>query len=399
MLLSPLVGRGIIPSGVRSLLSRLLICAALSVGLASVAKAQGAPPSESDAPIALLVDISSGQVLHSRNADRRFVPASITKVMTLFHAFELIEEGALDPSQTMVMDAQTWEEWSGEGSTMWIEPDAEVLVEDLLTGIANISANDGSVLLAKGHAGSVEAWTAGMNARARDLVMTSSHFATPNGWPDEGQTFTSASNLVVLAEALLRRHPQKFARYIGKRSFRYNGVEQFNYDPLIGRTPGADGIKTGFTNEAGHSYLGTAQRDGQRLVLVVAGAPSLGARARAARAYVEWGFDAFDRRRLYRSGEIIGEAQVQGGNLRTVPLRTDRPVFVNVPKGRVSDLQFSIAYDGPVRAPFEEGEPVATLVIDVPDMEPARVPLLAAQTVHEAGFFDRIVNAFAGWFG
>ncbi len=379
--------------------SRLLLgLAALGLSAPIAAQSVGTVPAEDDIPIALLIDITSGQVLYERGANRRFVPASITKVMTLYHAFELIEEGALDPRQTMTMSDEAWEEWNGEGTTMWIKPGEPVLVDDLMTGIANISANDASVILAEGQAGTVADWTRAMTARARELGMTSSHFGTPNGWPDEGYTFTTAHDLAVLAEAMLRRHPQKYSRYIGRRSFAYNGVEQYNYDPLIGRTEGADGIKTGYTNEAGFGYLGTAERDGQRLVMVLAGGYSQGARARAARGFIEWGFNAFDRERLFARDAIVGSAKVQGGSAREVALQTERAVFVNVPSGRTADLQMSITYDGPLRAPFEAGEQVAMLEIDVPGMEPARIPLVAAEAVEEAGFFGRISNAIVGLF-
>ena len=383
----------------RRLLGAIALFCAVLIANPVWAQTAAAIPSEEDVPIAVLVDITSGQVLHSRNSDRRFVPASITKVMTMFHAFELIEEGSLDPAQIMVMRDETWKEWSGEGSTMWIGVGDRVTVDNLMTGIANVSANDGAVMLAEGQAGTVVNWVGGMNLRARALGMTNSHFGTPNGWPDEGETFTTANDLVTLAEALIGRHPEKFARYMGLTGFRYNGIAQINHDPLIGRTRGADGIKTGYTNEAGFGYLGTAQRAGQRLVLVVAGVDRGSRRARAARAYMEWGFAAFDRERLFASGQTVGSARVQGGSLRSIALKTDRTVFVNVPKGRASEMRLSIIYDGPVRAPFAEGQQIATLVIEVPDMEPARVPLVAAGTVEEAGFFARIINGIAGWFG
>lgn len=387
-----------LPDKFKAIVKLAALFGALVTAPAVWAQNAPAPPSENDVPIALLVDITSGQVLHARNEGRRFVPASITKVMTMYHAFELIEEGALDPRQVMTLRDETWREWHGEGSTMWINAGDEVPVDDLLTSIANISANDGAIMLAEGQAGSVAEWVAGMNGRARDLAMTSSHFGTPNGWPDEGYTFTTAVDLVTLAESLIGRHPDKFARYIGLPGFSYNGVEQPNHDPMIGRTLGADGIKTGYTNEAGFGYLGTAQRDGQRLVLVIAGASRYGVRSRAARNYMEWGFDAFDREQLLAEGQTVGTARVQGGTMREVSLRTDRTVFVNVPSGRASDLQYSITYDGPLRAPFAAGDQVATLVIEVPGMEPARIPLLAAETVEEAGFFTRIVNGVTGWF-
>lgn len=368
--------------------------------LAGAAQAQSAagPPPEDEVPIALLVDLTSGQVLHQRNADRRFVPASITKVMTLFRAFELIAAGKLVPAQTFTMRDETWREWNGEGSTMWIGAGEPVSVHDMLTGIANVSANDAAAALAEGQAGSVDAWVAAMNEEARRLGMTQSHFGTPNGWPDEGRTFTTAHDLVKLARAMITRHPELYARYIGKRGFRFNGIEQSNHDPLIGRTQGADGIKTGYTNEAGFGYLGSVERDGQRLVLVVAGVDRSGTRARAARNYIEWGFSAFERRRLFGEQQVVGEARVQGGGARRVGLRTDRTVYVNVPRGASGELSMSISYDGPLRAPFSAGDRVATLVIEVPGMEPARLPLLATDDVEQAGVFTRMLNGIAGWF-
>jgi D-alanyl-D-alanine carboxypeptidase (penicillin-binding protein 5/6) len=197
---------------------------------------------------------------------------------------------------------------------------------------------------------------------------------------------------------MIGRHPGKFARYIGRPGFRYNDIEQPNRDPLLGRFYGSDGIKTGYTNEAGFGYLGTAKRGGQRLVMVIAGASRASTRARAARSYMEWGFTAFERAGLYEMGQQIGTARVQGGNVREVALKADRAIYVNVPKGRADDLQVSITYDGPLRAPFAAGDQLATLVIDVPDMEPARIPLFAATSVEEADFFARMTNAIVGWF-
>ena len=375
----------------------LALAFALLLSTAATAQRAPAPPPVDEVPIAILVDISSGQVLHARNPDRRFVPASITKVMTLFTAFQLIEEGELDPRQMMTVQEDTWREWHGKGSTMWIGEDDVVSVDTLLMGIANVSANDASIFLAEGEAGSVKAWTDEMNRQARELGMENSHFGTPNGWPDEGGTFTTANDLVTLARAMLYEHPAKYRRYVGRPGFSYGGIEQRNHDPLIGRLRGADGIKTGFTNEAGYGFLGTAQRGGQRLVMVVAGADRATIRNRAAKAYMEWGFSAFDRERLFEEGAVVGTARVQGGDARRVNLIADRAVAVNVPTGRMGELRASIIYDGPLRAPFEQGEEVATLVIDVPGMEPARIPLVAGESVAEAGFFTRMFNGVAGW--
>ena len=355
-------------------------------------------PPAADAPVALLVDITSGQVLHARNADRRFMPASVTKVMTIHLAFELIEAGRLDPAQVFTMSPEAAREWRRKGSTMFLEAGERVTVHDLLLGIANVSANDGAAVLAEGQAGSVAAWTQAMNEAARKLGMSGSHFASPNGFPDEGRTFTTANDLVTLARAIITRHPDKFGYFIGRSGFDYKGIAQVNHDPLIGRVPGADGIKTGFTNESGFSYLGTARRNGQRLVLVLAGVENGRLRGQLARAYMEWGFSAFDRRRLFAAGEKVGEARVQNGDARRIGLVARGPVAINLPRSGKGELLATIRYDGPLRAPIMAGQEVAVLEVTAPGIAPARVPLYAAEAVGTAGPFDRIVNAIAGLF-
>lgn len=355
-------------------------------------------PRADEAPVAMLVDITSGQVLHARNPDRRFMPASVTKVMTLYLAFELIEQGRLDPAQVFTMSPLVAREWRRKGSTMFLDAGERVRVDDLLLGIANVSANDGAAVLGEGQAGSVAAWTLAMNDTARGIGMSGSHFGTPNGFPDEGRTFTTANDLVRLARAMITRHPDKFGYYIGRAGFDYKGIAQVNHDPLIGHVAGADGIKTGFTNESGFSYLGTARRNGQRLVLVLAGVENGHLRARLARAYMEWGFTAFEHRRLFAPGQAVGEARVQNGDARSLALVGKGAVAVNLPRGSAGKLAATIRYEGPLRAPIAAGQEIAVLEVTAPGTAPARIPLYAAEAVGVAGPFDRIINAVAGLF-
>lgn len=359
---------------------------------------QPAVPAPAEAPVALLVDLGSGQVLHARNPDRRFMPASVTKVMTLYLAFEMIAAGRLDPSQVFVMSPDVARDWRRKGSTMFLDAGEQVRVDDLLLGIANVSANDGSAVLAEGQAGSVATWVMAMNSTARGLGMLGSNFGTPNGFPDEGRTFTTASDLVTLARAIITRHPDKFGYYIGRAGFDYKGIIQVNHDPMIGRVAGADGIKTGFTNESGFSYLGTARRDGQRLVLVLAGVENGRLRAKLARSYIEWGFAAFDRKPLFANNATVGKARVQGGNARTIALKAAGPVAMNLPRGSTAPLTATIRYEGPLRAPLAAGQEVAVLEITAPGVSPARIPLYTANAVGVAGPLDRIINAIAGIF-
>lgn len=357
-----------------------------------------AVPTATEAPVALLVDLGSGQVLHARNPDARFMPASVTKVMTLYLAFELIAAGRLDPSQIFMMSPVVASEWRRKGSTMFLDRGERVRVDDLLLGIANVSANDGAAVLAEGQAGSVAAWTTQMNQTALGLGMTGSYFASPNGWPDEGRTFTTANDLARLARALITRHPDKFGYYIGRAGFDYKGIAQVNHDPMIGRVPGADGIKTGFTNEAGFSYLGTARRDGQRLVLVLAGVENGRLRAKIARSYVEWGFSAFERRQLFAPGAAVGTARVQDGDARGVGLKAAGPVAINLPRGSDGELTATIRYEGPLRAPIAANQEVAVMEVSAPGVAPARIPLYAAEAVGTAGPIDRVINAIAAVF-
>lgn len=399
------IGRGVMLSRLLPLALSLLAFA-VSVPARAVMPDAGAMlppvlpavPTSAEAPVALLVDLGSGQVLHARRPDARFMPASVTKVMTLYLAFELIAQRRLDPAQVFTMSPAIARDWRRVGSTMFLDSGERVQVDDLLLGIANVSANDGAAVLAEGQAGSVAAWTALMNQTALGIGMTGSHFASPNGWPDEGRTFTTANDLALLARAMITRHPDKFGYYIGRAGFDYKGIAQVNHDPMIGRVPGADGIKTGFTNEAGFSYLGTARRNGQRLVLVLAGVPNGRLRARVARAYVEWGFSAFERRQLFGPGAVVGEARVQDGDARSLALKAAGPVAINLPKGSDSPLAATIRYEGPLKAPIAAGQEVAVLEVTAVGVAPARIPLYAAESVGTAGPLDRIVNAAMGLF-
>lgn len=357
-----------------------------------------AVPRADFAPIALLVDLGSGQELMDRDADRRFVPASITKVMTLFVAFELIDEGKLSPDQIFTIRPETYEEWHNKGSRMFLPRGARVSVDDLLTGIGAVSANDGAIVLAEGQAGSVDQWLREMNVRARGLGMTNSHFGTPNGWMDEGRTYTTARDLVTLARAIITRHPRKYARYIGRKGFAYNGYVQANHDPMIGVVEGADGIKTGFTNEAGYGYLGTAMRGGRRLVMVIAASDSGRDRKLAARQLIEWGFSRFADRPLFSAGTVVGTAQVQNGMQSDVALAAPAGISATFLAGQQAAVKLTIRYEGPLQAPVRKGERIAELEIEVAGRPPSLVPLVTAEAVEKAGLWRRLVNGVTGMF-
>lgn len=354
-----------------------------------------APAELTGIPIHLAVDLGSGQVLTERDADRRFLPASLTKVMTAWVAFEMIDSGALDPRRKLTVSPAAWQAWHSRGTGMQLKVGEQVSVDALLQGITTVSANDASVVLAEGLANSVEAWTVRMNAEAKRLGMTGSRFATPNGWPDGGATYVSARDMVRLGEALVERHPALYRRYFGKKTLTWNAVTQANRDPMVGVVPGADGIKTGHTSESGYSFLGTAEREGRRIMIVIGGADSEARRATAARALLEWGFAAWESRPLFAAGGVVAQARVQGGDARSVGLTALRPLSVTVPRGSRTRPELRLRYRGPLIAPFGKGAQIAELEVRVPGQPVARVPLVADHGVGKAGPFDRLVNGLA----
>ena len=384
------------------------IVACLAV-LASAGSAAAPAPAVSDAaeevspvdpeiPVALLVDLSTGQTLFSREPDRRFMPASITKMMTVYSAFDLIARGKLSLDRVVTIDKQVADDWGGKGSTLFLKEGDRLTVGELLMGITTVSANDGAIALAKTAAGSVDAWVALMNRNAAQLGMHDSHFGRPNGYMDEGRTYTSARDLVRLAEVLTTRFPELYKRFIGHHELTYHGITQNNHDPITGVVPGADGIKTGFTYQAGYTFLGSAERNGRRLAMVIAGAPTPAIRNKSARQLIEWGFDNFSSRELLAKGTKVGEAMLQNGSATNVPLLTEAPVFASLPVGQNGDVHLSLRYRGPIEAPIRRGDEVATLRVTIDGQQPHDVPLVAGADVGKANGWQRLRNGLVGLF-
>lgn len=343
-------------------------------------------------PVALLVDLGAGRTLHAKNAELRFQPASMAKVMTAYVAFELIRRGELRREDRFRVAPGTSAEFDASGATMNLRDGEEVSVDQLLQGLLTISANDAAVVLAQGFAGDVPTWCALMNAEARRLGMADSHFATPNGWPDGGKTYVSARDLVRLGEALIYRHPDLYRQYFGKARFDWPRASGRNFDPVTGVVAGADGIKTGHTREAGYNFIGSAERNGRRLIMVVAGGTSAEQRAAASRDLLEWGFSAWPVRPLFAANVPVAEARVQGGAARRVALISPYPVHALLP-AEGATLRFR--YDGPLVAPVAAGQRVAELEVVVPGQPVGRVPLYAARQVALAGPLDRLGNGLA----
>ena len=361
-------------------------------GLVAAASTLGTlPPVQAEAaPVALLVDLGSGRILYARDAERAFLPASVTKTMTAYVAFELMAQGRLRPEQTFTESADAYRHWHNTGSRMFLAYGQPVSVDTLLQGIMTVSANDGCVVLAEGVAGSVANWVALMNDTARRLGMSQSHFGTPNGYMDHGNTYVSARDLVRLADAMITRYPAYYHRYVGHAGMTWNGITQRNHDPTLGIVPGADGIKTGYTGEAHYNFLGSAERNGRRLVMVLAGVPRPNQRARAARALMEWGFAQWDSQPLLAAGERAGTVDVTGGEESSLSLVAPRTYYASVPHGSHAPVEMRVVTHGPVMAPVAKGAEIATLEVRVAGETPIHLPLVAGKDVPQGGLMARL---------
>ena len=374
----------------------------------AVPSTAAAPQFEGTAPIAYMEDLSTGAVLYQRDADRRMPPASMAKMMTVYVAFDMIKKGELKLNQSFTVRPETWKQWHGDaaGSTMFLSANENVSVENLLKGIVTLSGNDACVVLAEGISGTEQTFTDRMNDAAKRLGLTNSHFGTSNGWPDNGVTYVSAHDLATLAAATIRDFPDLYKRFYSLRSFTWgktlgagNDITQANRDPLLGRVAGADGLKTGHTDEAGYGFTGSAEQNGRRLVMVVAGLNSFNSRIEESVRFMEWGFRAWQAKPLVAAGRHVGDAAVQLGSASTVGLTTDKALSVTLPAGAVPEMHGRIVYDGPLSAPIAKGQHVADLVITSPGLPDQRLPLVAATDVGKAGFFGRAWAGLTGLFG
>ena len=385
-----------------------LAAAAASLLLASAAPA-AAPQFETTAKVAYLIDLSSGAVLYEKNADVRMPPASMAKMMTTDVAFELIDKGQLPLNKMCTVRPETWQKWHGPaaGSTMFLSPNEQVSVENLLKGIVTLSGNDASVVLAECIAGTEQAFTDQMNALGKKIGLTNSHFGTANGWPDNGVTYVSARDLATLARYEIENHYNLYKKFYSLPSFTWGktlgsgqDITQANRNPILGVVPGADGLKTGHTDEAGYGFTGSAEQNGRRLIEVLAGMGSWNERVQQSTRLIQWGFNAWQAKPLFAAGAKVGTARVQLGSDREVPLVAPRNLAVTVPAGLASGAtSMKIRYQGPVMAPIAKGQHIADLVITTGDTAPQIVPLVAGEEVGRAGFFGRVWAGLKSLFG
>jgi serine-type D-Ala-D-Ala carboxypeptidase (penicillin-binding protein 5/6) len=367
---------------------RLLIVLSLFAGLLAGEPAARAEAYETAAHAAILIDLQSGQELYAKNADVPLHPASMSKLMTVLMVFERLADGSLSLDDTLPVSEKAWRKG---GSKMFVDLGSRVRVEDLLHGIIVQSGNDACIVVAEALGGTEEAFSEQMTRRGRELGLTHSVFKNASGWPDADHLM-SARDLATLATIIIKQYPQYY-KIFGEKEFIYNNIRQHARNPLLYQDIGADGLKTGHTEEAGYGLTASAVRDGRRLVMVLAGLQRPGDRAREAAGLLDYGYRNFKNYQLFARGDAVEQADVWLGSAGSVPLLVQEDVWVSLTADGRRDLRVKVAYDGPIPAPIADGSQVAELEITAPGLQPRRIPLIAGDTVQAASMFGRVTSA------
>ena len=340
---------------------------------------------ETAATSAIVIDMNSGAVLLSKDPDKPIPPASMSKLMTVYMVFEALKEGRLSMDDEFTVSEKAWRMG---GSKMFVKVGESIKIRDLLRGVIVQSGNDACVVLAEGLAGSEEAFAKRMTEKAKEIGLKTSRFRNATGLPDVGHQM-SVRDLATLAQIIIREFPEYYAIY-SEREFTWEGIAQQNRNPLLRFDIGADGLKTGYTEEAGYCLVGSATLDERRLVMVIAGLPSVQVRALEGERLLKWGFREFETVEVLKPGATLGTADVWIGENATVPLVVEDGLTLTTGFGQAEDITAEIRYDGPVAAPVEQGQQIATLRVTAPDIEPVNVPLVAGKAVGKGGFMVRL---------
>ncbi len=373
-------------------MTRYISRIALSALALAVALVFASPPAvqalETKAREALLMDMATGTVLLSKDADRPMPPASMSKIMTAYMVFERLKDGRLSLEDELPVSEKAWRMG---GSKMFVEVGNKVKVEDLLRGVIVQSGNDACIVLAEGLAGSEEAFAEAMTAKAREIGLTNSHFANATGWPDPNHWMT-AHDLATLARRLIQDFPEYY-HYYSETEFVWNDIRQSNRNPLLFKSVGADGLKTGHTEEAGYGLTASALQGDRRLVMVLNGMSSQRERTEESARIMAWGFREFANYTLVEPGATVDEALVWLGEKAKVPLVVPEGLKVTLSRAARADMKVKVVYDSPIPAPIEAGQEIATLVVSAPDTTPIEVPLHAGEAVGQLGMFGRLTAA------
>ncbi|HZK88998.1 MAG TPA: D-alanyl-D-alanine carboxypeptidase family protein [Stellaceae bacterium] len=336
---------------------------------------------------ALIVEADTGTVLFDKQGEERMPPASMSKMMTAYVAFDMLKAGKISLGDELPVSEKAWKLG---GSKMFVGIGARIKVDDLLKGMLVQSGNDACVVLAEGLAGSEQDYVDLMNQKAKEIGLMDSHFANVTGLPDPNEWMT-AHDLVTLGTRITRDFPEYY-HYFSERTFDFNNIDQGNRNPLLYKVAGADGLKTGHTDESGYSLIGSVLRGDRRVIVVVAGLASMRDRASEGERLVEWAFREFNDYKLLGAGEKVDDAEIWLGNEPKVGMTVRDDLVVTLPRHARRDMKVSVVYDKPVPAPVKQGDQIGKIVVNAPDMPPIERPLYAAKNVRPISTIGRMAT-------
>ena len=344
------------------------------------------------AEYAHIIDFDSNRVLLSKNADSPMKPASMAKIMTMYIVFSLISEGSLSLEDEFLVSEKAWKMG---GSRSFLDVGTRVSIEELINGIAVQSGNDAAVVIAEGISGSEEAFSDEMNSFAKKLGLNDTNFTNSTGWPDDN-LITTARDLATLTAALIRDFPSETYPLLypvfAKTNYTYNNIKQGNRNPLINKSPGADGLKTGHTKESGYGLVGSANRNGQRVIMVLNGMKSKKQRALESNRLMDFMFREFRKYTFYKEGEIVSTANVWLGKEAKIPLVLETELSRVLSKSERSNTKITVNYDDPIQAPLSFGDEVGTLWLEVNSVR-EEIPIIAGKDVGQLPILNRVTEA------
>ena len=368
----------------------ILIVFALLWTVQSVAQPLIPAPPELAAKAWLLMDSKTGKILAEHGADEILPPASLTKMMTAYIVSEEIASGRLSEDEMVQVSVNAWDKGGAKsgGSTMFLPPNEDVSVINLMRGVIIQSGNDASIVLAEHVAGSEEAFADVMNQQAQLLGMKNTYFANATGLPDDSHR-TSARDLALLARAVIEDHPEHYPIY-SERNFEFNGISQPNRNQLLWRDSSIDGLKTGHTEEAGFCLVASGKRNDMRLISVVLGTRSQQARATESQKLLSWGFRYYMTHRLYGAEDVLSSEVVWKGQADLVNVGVEEEIYLTIPRGAEGLLDATLSVESVLTAPLQAKQQVGTLSITYQDQLLLEAPLVTAMAVEPAGFFARL---------
>jgi D-alanyl-D-alanine carboxypeptidase (penicillin-binding protein 5/6) len=342
---------------------------------------------DTNADTAIIMDADTGYILYEKNAEKKVFPASMTKIMTSMIVFEKLSNGSLTLDDTFLVSEKAWKE--REGSSMFVEVDKEIRVEDLLRGIIVQSGNDACIVVAENISGSEKTFSILMNEMASDIGLENTNFANATGMHNV-KNYSTVSDIAKMSQYLINKYP-KFYHLFNETEFEWSGISQKNRNPLLYKDIGADGLKTGYLSISGYGLAASAKNDNRRLIVVGHGFTSPQKRSQGTARLLNWGFREYTNIKLYSESSVVGFLPLTMASEDKVSLTTDRDIMITVAKAKKDAIETEIIPIDSLKTPFKKGDVIAMLKVTIPKANPQYIDLVATKNIDEAGYISSFI--------